>query len=73
MSTLKWECDICENPRYSSQILKCVNCNKEDKLTFVGYCCKSKHSDQHIDQVQYVKVNRSEASWCKIIYLWADI
>jgi len=34
MTAHRYECDICEEPRYKAQILKCVNCP-----TFIGYCC----------------------------------
>ena len=32
-SSLPWECDICEEPRHSAQMIKCAECN-----SFVGRC-----------------------------------
>lgn len=29
----RWECDICENPRFSSQMLRCIDCG-----LFISYC-----------------------------------
>lgn len=43
MSALRWECDDCEEPRYSSQMVRCDECNKKGKLKFLGFCCNTAH------------------------------
>ena len=45
MTSCRWECDICEQPRYSSQMLKCTVCIAANKHPrFIGYCCCDKHT-----------------------------
>jgi hypothetical protein len=46
MSGLRWECDDCEEPRYSSQMVRCDECNKTGRLKFLGFCCTTKHREK---------------------------
>lgn len=45
MTTLSWECDMCEQPRYSAQMLRCDWCFENRQRAFFGYCCIGKHTD----------------------------
>jgi hypothetical protein len=44
MTSLRYECDCCEEPRYTAQVKQCIECEKRNIPRFIGYCCLAKHA-----------------------------
>lgn len=53
MSSTRYECDYCEEPRYTAQVKQCIECEKKNIPTFVGYCCLAKHAARAHASVPY--------------------
>lgn len=58
-SGLPFECDLCENPRHSAQMLYCVKCKR-----LIGYCCGSLYNEKETTKIGKYELKNGECNTC---------